>query len=267
MALKLYYIEDSHTFFCGEYNPKLEYNLIDTSSLKPDRLGNKNLDFSAVALRLGRKGWSKENDGILSLNLNLTKPVVIRAEGPINEQIINNLNFNFAFKQAQKGCAVDGINKTPVFRRVSAKKYLTQDKKVDFTLNIGLVKSCGSNTNIIVEMTSQILNNPAVRNGLVATVPFLGIASGIFEVIRTSIFGNDQARKIWNQVGFNFLGEMGPLHSLKVGRYVFVSTNASTNNVVKFYCYLGGRLVDIRKGKEKGELKGLDQFYLDIYAY
>jgi len=266
MALELFYIEDSHTFFCGRYDPKKEYNLIETSSLEPDELDDKKLNFSAVALRLGRKGWSIRNDGILSLNLNLTNPVVIEAQGPIKKQTINSLNFNFVFKQAEKSCAVVGINKKPIFRIVSAKEYLTQHDKVDFILNIGLAKSCGSNTNTILEMTSQILNNPAVNKGLIATVPFLGIASGIFEVIRTSIFSSDEARIIWEETGFNFTGAAGGGHRLKVGRYVFVSTNASLDNVVKFYSYLGGRLVDIRKRKKNGDLKGLNQFYLDIYA-
>ncbi len=267
MALKLFYITDSHKFFRSGYRSNQEYSLVLASSLEPDDLNNKTLDFSAVALRLGTKRWSRENDGILSLSLNLTNPVVIKAQGPIKAQTIHTLNFNFAFKQAQKGCAVNGMNRTPVFRGVSVKKYLTNKEGPNFSLNIGLAKSRGHNTNTVVEIASQILRDPAVKNGLAATLPFLGVASGIFEIIRSFIFSDDKARIIWNPTEFSFMGGEGPVYPLKAGRYLFLSTDARSDYVEKFYRYLGGRLVALRTDGKIDELRSLEQFYLDIFAY
>lgn len=99
---RLYYIMSSDKFFKKGYNPWQNYQLKVAESLTPDDLNNKTLDFYAVALRLGSKKWDNRSDGILSLNLNLAKPVVIEAEGPIDDQAIRVLNYAFPFKRARK---------------------------------------------------------------------------------------------------------------------------------------------------------------------
>lgn len=264
--LQVYFIIGSDAFFRSGYSPRREYNLKLAISLKPDNLYSKKLDFSAVALRLGSSKWDKKNDGILSLNLNLTKSIVIKAKGPIPNQVINSLHFTFAFKQAQRDRAVGGIDNKPIFRRVSVRDYLSQNKRVGFSLDISLAKSGGSNTNTVVDMTSRILKDPAVSGGLIATLPVLGIASAVFETIRITFFDSGQARIIWDQATVQFKGAAGIGYPLKIGRYVFVSTRESTDRVEDFYRYRGGRLVDIRERKRNGELKDLEQFYLDIYA-
>ncbi len=267
MALKLFYIEDSHTFFSGEYSPRKEYQLKLATSLKPDDLRNKKLDFSAVALRLGSKAWDNENDGILSLNLNLTQSVIIKASGPIGPQNIDTLHYTFAFKQAKKDRAVSSVDNTPIYSNVSARKYLTQSGNVKFSLEISLAKSGGSNTNILVDMASQILKSPAVKAGLVTTLPVLGIASAVFEAVRKTFFDSGDARTIWNQKTVHFKGGEGPGIPLKVGRYVLAPMKESDDEVENSYRYRGGRLVDRRKKYGNDKIKDLEQFYLDIYAY
>lgn len=267
MALKLFYISGSSVFFRGGYSPRREYYLKLATSLEPDDLHNKKLDFSAVALRLGSRGWDNENDGILSLNLNLTKPVVIKASGPISAQNVDTLHYTFAFKQARRNRAASSVDNTPIFRNVSVKKYLTQGGNVKFSLEISLAKSGGSNSNTLIDMTSRILKDPAVSTGLITTLPVLGIASAVFEAIRKTFFDSGDAKTIWNQKTVHFKGAAGIGASLKVGRYVLAPMKESDYMVEDFYRYRGGRLVDIRKRNKDDKIKDLEQFYLDIYAY
>jgi hypothetical protein len=263
---EVYYIEDSNAFFEGQYSARREYSLKLATSLKPDdNLERKMLDFSGVALRLGKKNWSKENSGILTFNLNLKNRIVIPAEGPIPDQIINTLHFSFAFKRAKKDRPVGGIANTPIFRRVSVRDYLTKANDVGFSLEFSLAKSGGSNANTVVDLTSRILSDPAVSGGLIANLPVLGIASAVFAAVRTTFFNSGQARTIWDKTLIQFKAKSGIGCPLKIGRYVFASTKESIDKVENFYRYRGGRLVDIRK--KNGELKDVEQFYLDIYAY
>lgn len=267
MALKMFYIEDSHTFFRGGYRPRKEYELKLATSLEPDDLHNKKLDFSAVALRLGSSNWDKESDGILSINLNLTKPVVIKASGPISAQNVDTLHYTFAFKQARRDRAVSSVDNTPIFSNVSARKYLTQSGNIKFSLEFSLAKSGGSNTNILIDMASQILKDPSVKAGLITTLPVLGIASAVFEAIRKTFFDSGDARTIWNQKTVHFKGGAGPGIPLKVGRYVLAPMKESDDEVEYSYRYRGSKLVDRRKKHKDDKIKDLEQFYLDIYAY
>jgi len=207
-TLKLYYIEDSDMFFKDGYNPWQNYKLRVAESLKPDDLKDKTLDFYAVALRLGARRWDNRSDGMLSLNLNLARPVVIKAEGPIDDQTIRTLNYAFPFKRTRRNSSVSGIDNTPTFRNVSVEKYLTWNNNVRFSLDLSLAKSGGDNTNIIVELTSRILKDPLVSTGLIANLPMLGIASAFFESIRKTFFSSGQARTIWSQTSFHF--RVGP---------------------------------------------------------
>jgi len=264
---RLYYIMGSDKFFKKGYNPWQNYQLKVAESLTPDDLNNKTLDFYAVALRLGSKKWDSRSDGILSLNLNLAKPVVIEAGGPIDDQAIRALNYAFPFKRAKKNSSVGGIDNTPTFRNVSVKKYLTQRKRVRFYLEISLAKSGGDNTNTVLELTSRILKDPVVSTGLIANLPVLGIASAIFESIRKTFFSSGQAQTIWSQSSFHFRGGPGGGFPLKAGRYVFASMRERPDKVEGEYRYRAGRLVAIRRNGTIDELKNKEQFYLDIYAY
>lgn len=264
---RVYYIENSDKFFKNGYNPWQNYQLKVAESLKPDDLNNKTLDFYAVALRSGSKKWDKKSDGLLSLNLNLARPVVIKAEGPIDDQTIRALNYAFPFKRARRNSSVGGIDNTPTFRNVSVEKYLTRNSSVRFSLDLSLAKSGGDNTNTVVELTSRILKDPVVSTGLIANLPVLGIASAVFESIRKTFFNSGQARTIWSQTSFHFRVGPGGGFPLKVGRYVFASMRERPDTVEDFYRYRAGRLVDIRKKKKNDELKNKEQFYLDIYAY
>ena len=266
MALpEVYYIEDSAGFFEGNFRGRREYSLKLATSLMPDpNLHDKVLDFSAVALRLGSRRWGNQNDGILTFNLNLTKPIVIEPQGPIPGQNINTLHFTFAFTRAERNSAVGGMAHTPIFRKVSVSDYLSQDQEIGFSLDISLAKSGGSNANTVVDMTSRILKDPVVSGGLIATLPMLGIASAVFDVIRKTFFDSGQAQIIWDETKVQFKGAAGIGYPLKVGRYVFISARASSDEVENFYRYRGGRLVDIRG--RRGELRNLEQFYLDIFA-
>lgn len=264
---KVYYIMGSDTFLKNEYSPRQEYRLKLATSLKPDSLLNKTLDFYAVAMRLGGRRWDSKSNGLLSLNLNLTKPVVIEAQGPIDDQTIKTLNYAFGFKRAKRNRSVGGIDNTPIFSNVSIKKHLTQRKSVKFSLDIGLAKSGGNNTNTVVELTSRILKDPAVSTGLIANLPVLGIASAVFEAVRKTFFSSGEAKTIWNQTSFHFKGGLGGGYPLKVGRYLFASMRERPDKVEDFYRYRGGRLIDIRKREKNGVLKNKEQFYLDIFAY
>jgi len=263
---KVYYIMGSDKFLKNEYNPWQAYHLKLATALKPDNLSNKTLDFYAGALRLGGRRWDSKSNGILSLNLNLTKPVVIEAQGPIEGQTIKTLHFAFAFKRTRRNSSVGGIDNTPIFLNVSIKKHLTQRKSVKFFLDIDLAKSGGDNSNTIVELTSRILKDPTVSTGLIANLPVLGIASAVFEALRKTFFNTGQARTIWRQTSFHFKGGSGGGYPLKVGRFVFATMRENPIKVEDFYRYRGGRLVDIRKKKKNGALRNKEQFYLDIYA-
>lgn len=267
MALpEVYYIIGSDAFFKKEYSPRKEYHLKLATSLPPDNLKDKMLAFNAVGLRLGRKNWGSNNDGILTFNLKLKNPIVIKAQGPISGQSIDTLQFTFAFKGAERDCAVGGMAHTPIFYGVSVNDYLSDDRDVGFSLYIGLARSRGTTANTVVDITSRILRDPAVSGGLIATLPVLGIASAVFEAIRKTFDDSGQAKTIWEETTVQFEGADGPGYPLKAGRYLFASTKESTGNVVDFYRYRGGRLVDIRKRKKNGELKDVEQFYLDIFA-
>jgi hypothetical protein len=267
MALpEVYYIEESDSFFKSKFKARKEYSLILATSLEPDdNLYDKILDFSAVALRLGSRRWGNRNDGILTFNLNLAQPIVVKAQGPIKSQTINTLHYTFAFTGAKRNCAVGGMAHTPIFRRVSVSDYLSQDKEIGFSLDISLARSGGSNAYTVVDMTSRILKDPAVSGGLIPTVPILGIASAVFEVIRKSFFDSGQAKIIWDETKIQFRGTAGIAYPLKVGRYVFITAKESTDKVENDFRYRGGRLVKIRG--RRGELRNLEQFYFDIFAY
>jgi hypothetical protein len=264
---RLYYIMGSDNFFKKGYNPWQNYQLKVAESLTPDDLSKKMLDFYAVALRLGGRRLDNRNDGLLSLNLNLAKPIVIRAQGPIDDQTIRTLNYSFPFRRARRNRSVGGIDHTPTFRNVSVKKYLTQNSNVRFSLDVSLAKSGGDNTNTVVELTSRILRDPAVSTGLIANLPVLGIASAVFDSIRKTFFSSGQARTIWNQTSFHFRGGPGGGFPLKAGRYVFASMRERPDRVEDFYRYRAGRLVAIRRNGTIDELRNKEQFYLDIYAY
>lgn len=265
---ELYYIEGSDEFFRSGYSARTNYSLKLATSLEPDNdLANKNLDFSVVALRLSTRKWGNRNNGILTYNLNLAKSITIPRQGPLPEQVISTLHFAFPFKNAKRGGPVGGMAQKTIFHSVSVADYLSKDGDLEFSLEISLAKSGGSNTNTIVDMASGILRDPAVSAGLATTIPVIGIASAVFEVIRTTFFDSEQARVIWDSTTFQFRGGPGTGYPLKVGRYVFVSTRLNADEVEDFYRYRGKRLVDIRRKSGKQEVKDADQFYLDIYAH
>lgn len=263
----LYYIERSSDFFRGAYRPKVKYSLKFAKSLQPDNVARKRLDFGVVALRLSTKGWGRRNNnGILTCNLNLAKSIKIKKHGPVDEQTVRTLHYTFAFKKAKRGGPVAGMAERTVFQDVSAARYLSKNGRVDFSLEIGLARSGGGNTNTIIEVATEILKDPTVKAGLAATVPFVGIASAVFEVLRTSFFGSGQAQVIWPPTFFQFKGTTGVGYPLKVGRYVFVSAELDAAEVEAHHYYRGGRLIDDRKPKGKRQVTNTDQFYLDIYA-
>jgi hypothetical protein len=265
MSFRCYYVVGSDGFFTGGYDPTVPYRLNLAVSEVPDNLAGKRLDFSAVALRLGKALWDKHsNRGILNYSLNLTNPIIVPGQDPIPPQIVQRLNYAFAFQDAEKQAQVGGMNFTPIFSGVSVSDNLSVDGNPCFCFEISLAKSGGSNTNAIIEMVSKILGDPAVSAGLIAAMPVLGIASAVFEIVRNTFFGTGQAKPVWKPTRVQFRGTSGTGIPLKAGRYAFISTRASAAEVVQCCRYADGKLMDSADRGE--EIRNANQFYMDIYA-
>jgi hypothetical protein len=261
--LNTYYVIGSDRFFSGEYDPREYYRLKMAISAEADDLAGKKLDFSAVALRLGKAPWDKRSNGILNYSLNLVNPIVVPSVGPIPDQIVQRLNYAFAFRNAERESRVDGMDFTPIFCGIPVSEHLCMNGEPKFCFEISLAKSGGSNTNAIIEMVSSILHDPAVSAGLVAALPVLGVASAVFEIVRNTFFGSGQARTVWRPTKVQFKGRTGTGIPLKVGRYAFLSTRAGPAEVVESYRYRDGRIMDAAGANE---IKRANQFYMDVFA-
>ena len=266
MSFRCYYVVGSDAFFAGGYDPAEPYPLRLAVSEESDNLAGRQLDFSGVALRLGKNPWDKRNNrGILNYTLHLTNPIIVPAEAPIPPQIVQRLNYAFAFEDGEKRASVGGMNLSPIFKGVSVSDHLSVDGDPGFSFEVSLAKSGGDNSNAIVEMVSKILGDPAVSAGLIAAMPVLGIASAVFEIVRQTFFGTGQARPVWAATRMQFRGASGTGIALKAGRYAFISTRAGAAEVVQSCRYRDGRLVSL--ANDADEVRDANQFYMDIYAH
>jgi len=261
----VFYIEGSEGFSIGKppYDPIHPYRLLAAQSIAYEDLKGKKISFDAVALYISKAQWLDKNNGMLTFRLYLTKPISILGEGPVKPTSVDKLDFALAFKGASKAAFVRNIRNTPIFRDVDINKYLSNgDGLPTFDLEIGLARSEGTNSNTVIDTASKIIEDKTVSAAL-SVIPYFGIGSAVFRIIRDVFFSTGQTREIWPPLKTTFRGKPGLGSPLKTGRYTILSTTIPEDKVVLLYSYKGGRLVSNVDDKE---VVDADQFYLDVYA-
>jgi len=260
----VFYIEESDGFSLGKYHPGHPYRLLAAESIAYDNLKGKKISVYASDLYLSKFQWDKTNNGMLNFRLYLTKPIHIAGQGPVKPFTVDKLDFALAFKDASEAAFVRSIRNTPIFRELDIDNYLSgEDGLPMFDLEIALAKSEGTNSNTVIDTVSKLIEDKTVGAALSA-VPYFGVGSAIFRIIRDTFFSyKGQAKEVWPPLKTTLKAKPGPGFPLKVGRYAIVLATISLDKVVSNYSYMGGRLVDNLNYKE---VEDADQFYLDMYA-
>jgi hypothetical protein len=261
---EVYYIQGSKDFAGGCYEAGRPYKLAPLASLHADTVDNMRLDLTAVALYLSTADWRRSNDGIVTFALVLAKPIGAPLDSNIRPRSLDRLEFVLPFRNAARGGLVSSIRCSPIFSNILVNEYLTLDGQAPcFSLELGLVRLRGSNSNVIIEFLSEVQKDPLIATGLSLNLIASGV-SAFFEAIRAMFFSTDYGIVIWDRGQTRFRSASGTGYPLKLGRYLFVSTRLSTDQVEVQYRYLGGRLVNVTKNYR--EVTEADQLYLDIYA-
>lgn len=261
---EVYYVQDSRDFAGGHYEVTRPYRLVPLASLDPDVLASMRLDLTAVALYLSSVTWKRRNDGIVTLALLFAEPLSVGSDGNIALGALRRLEFALPFRNASRGELVGSIRCSPVFSNIPVNRYPMPDgQALRFSLELGLVRLRGSNSNVTIEFLSELHKNPLVAAGLSLNL-IGGVVSTFFEPIREVFFGTDHGVVIWDRGQTRFRSASGAGYPLKLGRYVFMSTKLSPDQVEARYRYLGERLVDVTRNYR--EVTEADQLYLDVHA-